>query len=437
MDATAAFRLTVGFLVLLVSGGYVGILAVDVSPREWNLIFHCTLGRIFGRKGESRCRGCLFSLDHTLIHTTVGRTPLDEGSAHRRDLYRTIQTLTRDKHPCARFYSYAEPIVTPVTGPVEHGEGPHWDAETGVLFFVDISQELVNRYDPATNKVTHAHFGESVHKRILNPPGGGVSLVIPVQGTETQQLLTTRGHDVILFNWSYENATFDCSLNSKNFTVIATVESNRNKAGNRWNDGKADAKGRLWAGTMGPEPVVGSVTPDQGSLYLLQAGNGPVVKVSPVSISNGLAWNKDNTLMYYIDTATGQVDVFDFNVDEATIANRRKVFNLTENRIAGHPDGMTIDSNGNLWIACFDGSQVINVDPDTGGLIDAVPIPASRVTSVTFGGPSLDILYVTTSRLGLSEEEKKQQPLAGSVFAVTGLGVSALAPANNVIPPTR
>jgi sugar lactone lactonase YvrE len=59
--------------------------------------------------------------------------------------------------------------VTPVTGPVEHGEGPHWDAETGVLFFVDISQELVNRYDPATNKVTHAHFGESVHKRILNP----------------------------------------------------------------------------------------------------------------------------------------------------------------------------------------------------------------------------------------------------------------------------
>jgi sugar lactone lactonase YvrE len=80
--------------------------------------------------------------------------------------------------------------------------------------------------------------------------GGGVSLVIPVQGTETQQLLTTRGHDVILFNWSYENATFDCSLNSKNFTVIATVESNRNKAGNRWNDGKADAKGRLWAGRV-------------------------------------------------------------------------------------------------------------------------------------------------------------------------------------------
>jgi gluconolactonase len=77
------------------------------------------------------------------------------------------------------------------------------------------------------------------------------------------------------------------------------------------------------------------------------------------------------------------------------------------------------------------------VDPDSGELIRSVPIPASRVTSVTFGGPNLDILYVTTSRLGLSVVEQKQQPLAGSVFAVTGLGVSALAPANNVIPPIR
>lgn len=77
------------------------------------------------------------------------------------------------------------------------------------------------------------------------------------------------------------------------------------------------------------------------------------------------------------------------------------------------------------------------MDPNSGNLIDAVPIPASRVTSVMFGGPSLDILYVTTSRFGLSDEEKKQQPLAGSVFAVTGLGVSALTPANNCIPPIR
>jgi len=70
---------------------------------------------------------------------------------------------------------------------------------------------------------------------------------------------------------------------------------------------------------MGPEPTVGYVTPNQGSLYLLQAGNDPVVEVSPVSISNGLAWNKDNTLMYYIDTATNQVDVFDYNLENATI----------------------------------------------------------------------------------------------------------------------
>jgi sugar lactone lactonase YvrE len=72
--------------------------------------------------------------------------------------------------------------------------------------------------------------------------------VIPVQGTKTQQLLTTRGHDVIVFNWNQENARFDSSANSKNFSVIARVETNPDKSGNRWNDGKADAKGRLWAG---------------------------------------------------------------------------------------------------------------------------------------------------------------------------------------------
>jgi sugar lactone lactonase YvrE len=73
--------------------------------------------------------------------------------------------------------------------------------------------------------------------------------VIPVQGTKAQKLLTTRGHDVILFNWNQENATFDSSVNSNNISVIATVETSADKSGNRWNDGKADAKGRLWAGT--------------------------------------------------------------------------------------------------------------------------------------------------------------------------------------------
>jgi sugar lactone lactonase YvrE len=78
--------------------------------------------------------------------------------------------------------------------------------------------------------------------------GGGVSLVIPVNGTGTQKLLTTRGHDVILLNWNQENATFDSTVNSTNVSVIATVETSADKSGNRWNDGKADAEGRLWAG---------------------------------------------------------------------------------------------------------------------------------------------------------------------------------------------
>jgi hypothetical protein len=104
-------------------------------------------------------------------------------------------------------------------------------------------------------QLVYSHYmcmwGHSVFlKYLLVLVGGGVSLVIPVQGTQAQQLLTTRGHDVIIFTWNHENATFACLTNSKNFTVIATVESNQDKAGNRWNDGKADVRGRLWAGRL-------------------------------------------------------------------------------------------------------------------------------------------------------------------------------------------
>ncbi|PSN54704.1 hypothetical protein C0J52_04892, partial [Blattella germanica] len=115
------------------------------------------------------------------------------------------------------------------------------------------------------------------------------------------------------------------------------------------------------------------------------------------------------------------------------LANRRKIFDLREHGIEGYPDGMTIDNNGNLWVACYNGSQVINVNPETGALIRQIWIPASLVTSVTFGGPNMDILFVTTAKWGLSAEDLRLQPYAGSVFAVFGLGVTALSKANNVV----
>lgn len=104
--------------------------------------------------------------------------------------------------------------------------------------------------------------------------------------------------------------------------------------------------------------------------------------------------------------------------------NRRIAFDFKKNNVEGLPDGMTIDTDGNLWIACFDGSQVIKVDPVKGELLQQVPIPALQVTSVAFGGKNLDELYVTSASMNIKYEQK---PPCGAVFKVTGLGVKGFA----------
>ncbi|KAK7862957.1 hypothetical protein R5R35_004911 [Gryllus longicercus] len=300
------------------------------------------------------------------------------------------------------------PVVRSVTPPVDHGEGCYWDDRTQVLYFVDIAGELVNRYNPATGQVTNIHF-----------EGGGVSLVVPVAGS-LDELVVTRGHDVLLVRWDGKSAE------PESVKVIISVEAD--KPGNRFNDGKADTTGRLWLGTMGPEPVPGDVTPNQGSLYSVDTNSDNVVThLSPVSVSNGLIWSHDDKFMYYIDSPTEHVDVFDYDIVTGDISNRRTVFDLTSNNITGVPDGMTIDANDNLWVAVFNGAKVLNVNPRTGELLRVVDIPADRVTDVVFGGSDLSTLYVTTSRYGLSDDEVAQQPLAGTVFEVTGLGVRGVA----------
>ncbi|XP_052120069.1 regucalcin-like [Frankliniella occidentalis] len=315
----------------------------------------------------------------------------------------------------------AQPQIQQVTPPSQHGEGPHWDCGQNMLYYVDISGQMLHRYDPATKDLKAVRFD------------GPVSPVVPVLGT-LDQLVVGVGTDLVLVTVDWGAQGVEPHVN-QTVTLLASVD--RDKPDNRFNDGKADRAGRLWIGTMGPEPVVGQVTLGRGSLYRFQAANSSVrgsehleveKVLSPVDISNGLAWNDIETLMYYIDTPSGRIDVFDFDPDKGTIANGRPAFDLRANNITGHPDGMTMDADGNLWVACFDGGQVIKVDPVAGRLLQQVPIPASRVTSVVFGGRDLSTLYVTTMNKGLSPEQLREQPAAGSVFAVTGLGTTGRRP---------
>ncbi len=125
-----------------------------------------------------------------------------------------------------------------------------------------------------------------------------------------------------------------------------------------------------------------------------------------------MAWGTEK--YYFIDTATQSVQVFDFDVSSGEIYDPRALSTIAAK--LGAPDGMTIDANGNLWVALWGGSRVICIDGRKGNIIDEIRVPAPNVTSCTFGGPGLDTLYITTARTGLSREELDKYPNSGSVF---------------------
>jgi sugar lactone lactonase YvrE len=144
--------------------------------------------------------------------------------------------------------------------------------------------------------------------------------------------------------------------------------------------------------------------------------DGHVTRVlAGLAIANGMAWSHDDRLLYFIDSATGRIDVLDFDPADGRATNRRPLIEIPAR--AGWPDGMTIDANGALWVALWDGHAVRRYTP-AGDLDRIVELPVARVTSCTFGGPSLTDLYVTTARDGLSADQLAAQPLAGGLFVV-------------------
>lgn len=305
--------------------------------------------------------------------------------------------------------------VEPLSGPYRLGEGPHWDQASQKLYFVDIEDQKILRYDPATGVANFAVVGN-----------GPVGFVIPVQGARNK-FVAGSATDVVLVSWDGEKNVTKCAPQT-----LATAESNR--AETRFNDAKADASGRLWAGTMGLLKD-GVFPPNVGSLYSLDADLTLKKHVTSVTISNGLAWNSDNDTLYYIDSPTYQIVAFNYNAQTGAISNKKTVFDLRENNISGFPDGMTIDTDGNLWVAVYGGSGVLQVNPKTGKLLRYVKINgANNITSVAFGGQNYDVLYVTSAREGLTEAELKEQPHAGYLFAIKGLGVRGSPPNSCKLP---
>jgi sugar lactone lactonase YvrE len=270
------------------------------------------------------------------------------------------------------------------------GEGPMWSVKEQALYWVDIMGHAVHRFDPATGAHEQYDIGQPVGTVVLRQSGGFV-------------LALKDG----LFFWD----------KTSGLQQIADPEPD--KPDNRFNDGAVDRQGRFWAGTM---PM--STRDPVGALYRLDTDHSLHTMVPDIITSNGIGWSPDNKTMYYCDT--GRVTIWQYDFDPATgdIENRRDFVVVTESD-EGKPDGLTVDSEGFIWSARWDGWKICRYDP-AGKLEREVRIPAAKVTSVMFGGPNLDELYITTARTGFdAASDAATQPHAGGVFrvrpGVTGL----------------
>ncbi|KAH9636268.1 hypothetical protein HF086_009464 [Spodoptera exigua] len=289
--------------------------------------------------------------------------------------------------------------VQKITEPLLLGEGPHWDEKQQALFLVSIQEHTIHKYVPSTG----------VHTK--TKVGGRVGFIVPVEGT-TDQFLVGVERKFQVIRW-------DGADGSPATVVKELGEVDSDVPTNRINDGKADPKGRVFAGTMGHEDPPGNFSMNKGNLFRLD-GDKVTKVVSQVSISNGLAWDLREKAMYYTDSLEKNIRRYDYDVDTGEISNVKYIFDFEKNKIEGVPDGTTIDTDGNLWVAVFDGSCILKINPRSGELLQKVSVPALQVTSVTFGGPNYDILFVTTASLNI---RGPQDPPCGSIFMVTGLGV--------------
>jgi sugar lactone lactonase YvrE len=264
------------------------------------------------------------------------------------------------------------------------GESPAWDAKTQTLYWVDVLER-------------HIYAGG---KRILQlddyvgclaPRKSGGLIVAQRRGFRLVQ---------------------------PDMKTVRRLASPRGESpSNRFNDGKCDPRGRFLAGSMDHNEKE-----DSGALYSLPAEGKARKLLTHVRISNGLAWSPDGRRMYFIDTPSRKVLAFDYDLDTGTLMNARVI--IVFDKSFGWPDGMTSDTDGNLWIAMWGGGRVSQWAPD-GTLLAQFGVEAMNVTSCVFGGPAMNELFITTALVGTDGASFRRFPHAGGVFRmetdVTGM----------------
>jgi sugar lactone lactonase YvrE len=268
------------------------------------------------------------------------------------------------------------------------GEGPVWDERKGLLRRVDIARGLVLALREHGEPSGSLEVGGEVSAAVLRA-GGGLVLAI--------------GHELVALNTDGTRET------------LAIVEDTQ--PDNRFNDCRCDSQGRLWAGTMSK-----TRTPEQAALYRLVAGEPIEPVVQATTLSNGLGWSPTGELMYFIDSTTQQVDVFDFDPTTGSISGRRPFAKIPAE--TGLPDGLAVDCEGGVWVCLFGGGRIQRFD-DRGALSADTRLPVTNPTCPTFGGHDYGTLYISSARVRLSAAQLDAEPLAGAVLALEP-GVSGM-----------
>jgi len=268
------------------------------------------------------------------------------------------------------------------------GEGPVWVEREAALYWVDIKGLKIFRLGPDREL---SEWSTPMRVGSLAPRAAGGFIGGTDQGLALIDLETGR------------------------FEIFCDPEAGL--PDNRFNDGKVDRSGRFWAGTMDDGERTAS-----GTLYLLQAGADPRPMDGDYRVTNGPAVSSDGTILYHNDSARQVNYAFDLDA-EGNVSNKRTFLQFGDGD--GYPDGMTVDAEGCLWIAFWDGWCVRRFSP-AGERIETIRTPVARPTSCTFGGVSLDELYITSASIGLDAAALEMQPNAGGLFMVVP-GVRGLA----------
>jgi len=271
--------------------------------------------------------------------------------------------------------------------PMQLGECPLWHVQEGALYWIDIPGQAVHRLHEASKAHHSWPLPEEPGCIAVHADGG---LLVALRSALVR-------------------------LDTQSGTITPLIDAPYDTSKLRFNDGRCDAHGRLWTGTI-YEPR----DQELGSLFRVERGQIRDVD-HPVTTSNGVAFSTDQRLMYHANTPAHRIHVYDFDLDSGEASNKRLFKQFDSNKSApdygGRPDGAAVDSENAYWCAMFEGGRILRISA-TGEILQEIPVPARCPTMIAFGGADLRTLYITSGRKGRSAEELQQYPLSGYLLSL-------------------